>query len=172
MSEFLKGEIAGITEKRVTAKGWVTSEITFTDGSVKLVTIPPSIAKINTGDTIECKVGQYNNWQVFKINGKEDRLEPKNTEIKGTAASSSDHSSPAAAKKDYWQEKASYEEKVRDPKIESQFYFAKVLDIYAAAIPVLEQPPTTPDEVDAYIDQAFDKAKALYKLVNKPKKEE
>lgn len=75
---------------------------------------------------------------------------------------------------DYWVDKTErekawqeYQMDERDPKIEIQAYCAMTMAVYAAAIPTLKTPPKTTQEIDAYIDDAMAKARAVMNSNNK-----
>lgn len=168
MSELLKGKIAGITEIKRSAKNWVDYEVSFTDGTTAKIVVPPDRKTPVKGDNIECKKGQFAKWQLDVIESDEPAEAPAaSTEVPAKKP----YERPKSEKEVYWEEKAKYEAEVRDPKIEAQFYLSFVSNFYNANIPLLpeDQRPSTIEEIDGLIDQAFDKAKAIFNKVNRGK---
>lgn len=163
MSELLKGKIAGLTEIKRSAKNWVDYEVSFTDGTTAKIVVPPDRKTPVKGDTIECKKGQFAKWQLDVVNGDEHSDSPTEAPAKKP------YEKPKSERENYWTEKSNYEEQIRDPKIEFQFYLSQVVSMYNTNVPLLpeDQRPSTLEEVDGLFDQAFDKAKAVFNTINK-----
>lgn len=168
MSELLKGKIAGITMLKANKSNWVDYELSFTDGTTAKIVVPPYRPTPVKGDTIQCKKGQWNKWELELIEGKGEDEAPQRSEPEAEQVKKPYERKPTE-KDNYWKEKSDYEENVRDPKIEFQSYFTKVCEMYIAFGPCLaeDQKPSSIEELDGMIDQAFDKAKALYNKANK-----
>lgn len=175
MSELLTGRIAALKLARSTEK-WDTYDVAFDDGSSEKVAHARDQEPLKVGDTIECTKGQWN-WLTKAVSngngktsttgspaGEKTTERPHRQEAGAEKKSYAPVKTTTAQKDDYWLKKAEYEELKRDPKIEFQSYFAQVISLYAAAIPGLA--PASVEEVDGLIDQAFDKARAIYKKVN------
>lgn len=184
MSELAKpddisGVISKLEVKKVGGTGWTTYNVLLKSGEALEVTNKPTNPTPAVGENITCFFGNYDRW-YFKY---EEDAAPKSA---GKAAYSKPYAKEAPKqyeppksayqaknndRENYWQDKAKYEEEKRDPKIEFQSYLGQVVNTYAAAIPTLEEPPKTPAEIDSLIDNAFDKAKAIYLKVNPKVKE-
>lgn len=177
MSELLHGKIATlqvakpptVDEKtgKVTGK-WITYDIAFTDGSTAKVVHAVDNQPLEVGDEIECTKGRFGGWVTNKVSW-ENKEESSPAEKPKSGKESEEKKQPYVRqntndRENYWAHKADYEEKTRDPKIEFQSYFTQVMSLYSAAVPVLA--PTSVEELDGLIDQAYDKAKAIYKKVN------
>lgn len=178
MSELLTGRIAALKLARSTEK-WDTYDVAFDDGSSEKVAHARDQEPLKVGDTIECTKGQWNWLTKVVSNGNGKASTTANGSPREKAATERPHRQEAVEEKktytpvkttttqreDYWQHKAEYEELKRDPKIEMQFYVGKAVDIYAAGLAYLEQPPTTPEDIDSYFHQAVDLGKSVYKAM-------
>lgn len=184
----ISGKILKLKEVKRTDSNYVNYNVSFSDGSVYPITNKAIRGKdqegkdiylLNprqpeVGEEVTAKLGTFDKY-YFEW-GQEDA--PKKTWTQPVKAQTKGEDAPAekpayvkpANKEDYFRDKAHYDEHVRDPKIEFQCYWTIIGNAYAAAIPTLEEPPKNVQEVDAYIDQAFDKAKAIYLKVNDKKK--
>jgi hypothetical protein len=166
----ISGKVLKIKEISKGNTGWTKFDVVLDTGDVYEITNQPGSPVPQAGDQIGAYFGKFDKY-YFKW---EDSPPPK-AAAKATTKGESDAPAekPAyvkpANKEDYFRDKAHYDEHVRDPKIEFQCYWTIIGNAYAAAIPTLEEPPKNVQEVDAYIDQAFDKAKAIYLKVNDKK---
>jgi hypothetical protein len=162
-----KGKVASVLQGKTGSTGWVAYTVTFDTGEVIGVSCPPDNVKAGkiplvgvTYDFLEGKFGKY-----VLANNNSGEAAPGST----PTGSSYKKDTGAGTKDNYWANKTDYEEKIRDPKIEKQFYAKLAADLYAAALPFLEEDhrPTTVEQLDDFIGQAFDKGAALYDIANK-----
>lgn len=167
MSELLKGKIAGITEIKRSAKNWVDYEVSFTDGTTAKIVVPPDRKTPVKGDNIECKKGQFAKWQLDVIESDEPAEAPAAPATSTEVPAKKPYERPKSERDIFWEEKAKYEEQVRDPKIEYQAFAAMAVNIYTAGLPYLDEKPSTTGELDAYFQLALDKAKAVFNTINK-----
>lgn len=164
--KLVKGVVGAVKEGNTTPSGWKPYTVTLVNGTQLPVSLPPDAVAsgIKPEPTKEYTfvLGKYDKYMIQSEDAEKTAYPQTTTAPKYTSTSTADKNS-------YWEDKSNYEVKIRDPKIESQFYFKTVSDYYIAAIPHLngENKPTTVTELDDYINQAFDKAVALYETVNK-----
>lgn len=173
--EDISGVIAKVELKRVGKTGWPTYSVLLKNGEVYDVTDKPDTGYTpKPGDNITIHFGQFNQWYFVsgdvkpaaRGNGKPPVSESKTTPDPPKNA----YKTEASERESYWRDKFYYEKDIRDGKIEFQSYFGQVMNLYAAGIPTLEEPPTSLADMDKLIDNAFDKAKAIYLKVNPKKK--
>jgi hypothetical protein len=136
--------------------GWKRYTITTPTGESHNVLLQPDATyEPKEGDNITFFKGSYNSWVLDR-----DSLGEGSAPVNGSPATRTTRGKSARDK--YWEGKTSYENEVRDPKIEFQTYFRQVIDLYASAIPTLKKPPETTQDLDAYIDDAYAKAEAIF----------
>lgn len=175
MSELLKGTIA-VQKLIKSAEKWDTYEIGFPDGSVEKIAHPKDLAPLQVGDHIECKKGTWN-WYTVGANGGGngkpnggERAERPHREEQSTEKKYN-YTAPAKStgndRESYWQNKAIYEETVRDKKIERQTYIRMAVDAYNAGLAFQTEIPNTPEEINAYFQMAVDLGESVYQTMSK-----
>lgn len=168
MSDRKAGVVKSVSFVETTKSGWKKYDIVNDDGDAFRGLIPKdcNYPQPVEGDLLEWSKGQFGGYIIdqTKLPGQNGQSGSGGKSSKGGGRSGGGGSN------EYWGNKTEYEQNVRDPKIEFQHYHTEVMAVYAAAIPTLETPPKTIDELDQYIDAAFDTAKRLYRRVQ-PKAE-
>lgn len=163
--EGLSGLVVHEVESSIKGKtGWITHNIIFEDGASHKVAVPPDVTyEPKKGDSINLKKGPYG-WILDTQPAKRGGT-PNNGK-----SSKSSRSSSSGSSTEYWENKTSYEQDIRDPKIEFQNYLDKVMTAYCTFVPqfAASKQPKTVEEVDDIIDQAFAKARELYDRINPP----
>lgn len=163
--KIIKGVVGSVNEGKTTPSGWKGYVVTLVDGTQVPVSLPPDLVKAGVkpenGKETTFVLAKFDKYFIQTSDGDEKPSDKTSGEVKPTGSTKDRNS--------YWEEKSTYEEKIRDPKIESQFYFKTTSEFYTAALPYLnaENRPTTVAELDDYINQAYDKATALYQIANK-----
>lgn len=188
MSELLQGKIASLQITKPPAKDektgkttgkWITYELAFTDGTTSKVIHAveaqdktPNRA-LQVGDVIECKKGSFGGWVTSRVSwdGEQSPSGEKTTERPHREEGEKKTYTPAKSsgndRDNYWQNKAVYEETIRDKKIERQTYIRMAVDSYNAGLPHLTEPPLTPEEINAYFEQAVDLGESVYQAMSK-----
>lgn len=154
--ETLTLEVSGAEHTSNSKGGWKRYTIVTTDGRSEKVLIQPDVDyEPKTGDKLIFFKGSFDSWVLDRECIGLTYDPPADGGVTKTVRS-------GGTRDKYWEDKATYEVEIRDPKIEFQSYFTHVLGIYAAAIPTLTSPPNTTQDVDAYIDDAYAKAEAIF----------
>lgn len=157
--ETLTLEVASAEHTSNSKGGWKRYTVVTADGqSVKVLIQPDVEYEPKSGDKLVFFKGSFDSWVLDRECIGLTYDPPAN----GTGTPTVKSGGYNSAKDKYWEEKDKYERTQRDPRIEFQSYFTHVLGIYAAAIPKLTDPPKTTQAVDAYIDDAYAKAEAIF----------
>lgn len=157
--ETLTLEVSGAEHTSNSKGGWKRYTIVTTDGQSEKVLIQPDVDyEPKSGDKLIFFKGSFDSWVLDRECIGLTYDPPSDGTVTKTVRSGGGKS----AKDKYWEDKEDYERNQRDPRIEFQSYFTHVLGIYAAAIPQLTSPPKTTQDVDAYIDDAYAKAEAIF----------
>lgn len=155
---------------------WTNYKIVFEDGTDADIGFPPAVKYVpKAGDLIGAFEGPFG-WIIDKSGYLNDdftglREGGPATSSRPTASGGRATSGGRAinSSDSYWKNKTKYEQEERDPKIEFQSYLEQVTKIYAAALPTLTSPPTTVEQLNLYFDDAWAKAKEMYKRENAAK---
>lgn len=166
--EQLQARIAKIAYKADGTKGWKKYNVRTIDGLDLQLDLGPEDQIPAEGSEVMMKKGPWS-YSLVRHSGEErssggsDR--PFNSSSNGSSPAGKTY--PPKGREDYWQSKSDYEERERDPRIERQSLTNMVVQIYAAAIPYLDQKPQNTDEVNQYVQYAFDKGKQLFDEIKK-----
>lgn len=169
--ETLTGVLASVKFVGGGGEKWKRYDAVLDDGDKYRIIFPPDMEyEPQEGAELSFVKGRFNAWCIdaSSIPGA-DQTSNNGSTKKYSGKKSSGHANTSDG---YWKNKTAYEQLERDPKIEFQEYFKLTIELYAAALPHLEEQPATVEEVDGYIDQAYDKARAIYKKVNKKTKKD
>ena len=149
--------IASAKHTSDTPSGWKKYTIAAADGNDYNVVIPPKSNYVPTkDDKVSFYEGRYGGWVL-----DEENNDDSNSPSKGK--------SEYQLREEYWNARTEREAKYQDytkgevnPKMEFQTYLNTVKDFYTTALPYLKNPPTDTQSIDAYIDDAYAKAEAIY----------
>lgn len=165
------GTIASCEYKSTSKTGWETWACVFTDGRTEQKCVFPgdSAAKPKAGLTVPFTAGKFaGSWVIDSKRFKELQEQggsggqaPAQNAPTGQGASSGSYSTGKSSFNESRDEFNRYQIEKRDPQIKLQSYERMVVDMYMAALPYLAQAPSTPEEVNAYLDDAFIKAAAV-----------
>lgn len=149
--------IASAKHTSDTPSGWKKYTIAAADGNDYNVVIPPKSNYVPTkDDKVSFYEGRYGGWVLDE-------------EANGDSNSPSKGKSEYQLRQEYWESKdareADYQEYSKNetnPKIEFQKYLNTVTKFYTSALPYLKKPPVDTQSIDAYIDDAYAKAEAIF----------